>query len=403
MKPTRSRRSAVVGAVSVTMVLGAVAVPVATAAPSMPVPSADRWQGPTTTSTPMSDADQAALQTVVNKAVDIYAPNIPGMWVGVWDPTKGWAVVSAGQAVVGGAAATTADHSRIGSATKTFVATEILKLVDAKKLKLTDTIGALLPALAKKYPYVKDVTVQQMLGMRSGMPDYSEIQSVIRYYYNHPNVVPTAAKLINTALASANKLGKPKYANTNYLLLGEIARKVTGKPIWTLVNQNVRKLGLTETRLPSPGHPAMPAPASKGYNFLFGQSNLAQQGLNVPLGSEQKDDVTAWGQAAGAMYSTVENLGAWAATGLGTKELSPALAAKRLDFRPINDGGIEYGLGMENYGGGWIGHDGQAIGWETRVAYNTTTGAVVVIMVNDSGSLGPAIGTLRDYLPGVER
>ena len=103
------------------------------------------------------------------------------------------------------------------------------------------------------------------------------------------------------------------------------------------------------------------------------------------------------------MYSTLENLGAWAATGLGTKELSPALAAKRLDFQPINDGNIEYGLGMENYGGGWIGHDGQAIGWETRVAYNTATGAVVVIMVNDSGSLGPAIGALRDYLPGVER
>lgn len=350
----------------------------------------------------MSDADKQALQTLVSNTVDIYAPNIPGMWVGVWDPAKGWAVVSAGQAVVGGAAATTADHSRIGSATKTFVASEILRLVDATRLKLTDTIGTLLPAVAQKFPYTRNVTVQQMLGMQSGLPDYTEIPSVIRYYYNHPKVVPTAAKLINTALASTDKLGKPTYSNTNYLLLGEIARKVTGRPIWTLVNQNARKLGLTQTRLPAPGNPDMPAPASKGYNFLFGQSSLEQQGLKVPLGSEQKDDVTAWGQAAGAMYSTLENLGAWAATGLGTAGLSPALAAKRLDFRPINDGAIGYGLGMEDFGGGWIGHDGQAIGWETRVAYNTKSGAVIVIMVNDSGALGPAVAALHDYAPGME-
>lgn len=402
MTISRSHR-VVSGILSATVALGAVAVPIASAVPSSHAASTQRWHGPAATTAAMSDADKAALQTVVTNTVDVYAPNIPGMWVGVWDPTKGWAVVSAGQAVVGGAAATTADHSRIGSATKTFVATEILKLVDARKLKLTDTIGTLLPALAKKYPYVKAVTVQQMLGMRSGVPDYSEIASVITYYYNHPSVVPTAAKLINTALASADKLGKPKYANTNYLLLGEIAKKVTGKPIWTLVNQNVRKLGLTQTRLPAPGHPTMPAPASKGYNFLFGQSSLAAQGLNVPLGSEQKDDVTAWGQAAGAMYSTVENLGAWAATGLGTKQLSPALAAKRLNFQPINDGALDYGLGLMSYGGDWVGHDGQAIGWETRVAYNTKTGAVLVIMVNDSGSLGPAVSALRDYAPGMER
>lgn len=401
MNATRYRWPVAAGVLTLAMV-GASVVP-ASAAPTQQVAASGHWQGPATTTTPMSDADKAALQAVVTNTVDIYAPNIPGMWVGVWDPTKGWAVASDGQAVVGGAAATPVDHSRIGSATKTFVATEILNLVDAKKLKLTDTIGTLLPALARKYPYAKNVTVQQMLGMRSGLPDYSEIASVIKYYYNHPKVVPTAAKLIDTALASADKLGKPKYANTNYLLLGEIARKVTGKPIWTLVNQKVRKLGLTQTRLPAPGHPDMPAPASKGYNFLFGQSSLAAQGLNVPLGSEQKDDVTAWGQAAGAMYSTLENLGAWAATGFGTKQLSPVLAAERLTFQPINDGALDYGLGLMSYGGDWVGHDGQAIGWETRVAYNTTTGAVLVIMVNDSGSLGPAVSALRDYAPGMDR
>jgi D-alanyl-D-alanine carboxypeptidase len=363
------------------------------------VAAASHWEGPATTPTPMSAADAAALQKTVDDTVAANGGNIPGLWVGVWHPEKGWAIASAGNAVVGGAPAVPADHNRIGSATKTFVATEVLKVVDAKKLALSDTIGTLLPALAKKYPYVRNVTVQQMLGMRSGLPDYTEIPSVMQTAWDHPQKVYAARTLIRKALSSATATGKPKYSNTNYLLLGEIAKKVTGKPIWTLVNANVTRLGLTQTRLPAPGKKAMPAPASKGYNFLWGQLSMAAQGLNVDLGSEQRDDVTSWGQAAGAMYSTVADLGRWGATGLGLKELSPALAAKRLASKPINDGAIDYGLGMEDFGNGWIGHDGQAIGWEARVAYNTTTGAVAVVMINDTGALFKALAALKPYFP----
>jgi D-alanyl-D-alanine carboxypeptidase len=143
----------------------------------------------------------------------------------------------------------------------------------------------------------------------------------------------------------------------------------------------------------------MPAPASHGYNFLPGLLSLAASGIEVEVGSEQTDDVTSWGQAAGSMYSTVADLGRWAATGLGLAELSPALAAKRLAARPISGGAIEYGLGMEDFGNGWVGHDGQAIGWESKVAYNTETGAVAVILVNETGSLRSASSIAARYFP----
>ncbi len=146
----------------------------------------------------------------------------------------------------------------------------------------------------------------------------------------------------------------------------------------------------------------MPAPASHGYNFAPGVFSLKQVGVTVPVGSEQQDDITQWGQAAGSMYSTVADLGRWAATGLGTEELSPALAAKRLAARPINGGAIEYGLGMESFGNDWIGHDGQAIGWESRVAYNTRTGAAAVILINETGSLRGALSIVRPYFPDLE-
>lgn len=373
---------------------------VAVAADS-PSSSATAWQHPSRITKSMSATDKADLQATADDVIAGWDGSIPGVWIGVWDPRKGWAIVSSGSAEVGGAPATPADHSRIGSVTKTFVATEILRLVDAGKLKLSDTIGTLLPQVARNYPYVKDVTVASLLGMRSGIPDYTEVPGAMAYAYAHPEKNWTASELIGLALRSTNALGKPAYSNTNYILLGQIAKKVTGKSIFSLVNANLAKLGMKQTRLPEPGSSNMPAPASHGYSYTMGQASLDAAGVTVALGEEQKDDVTKWGQAAGSMYSTVADLGTWAASGLGTAQLSAALAKKRLDVKPINDGFITYGLGIEDLGGDWIGHDGQAIGWESRVAYNTKTGAAVVVLVNETGSLRSVMAFLQGYVRGM--
>jgi D-alanyl-D-alanine carboxypeptidase len=348
----------------------------------------------------MSAANREKLQGYATTFIQDSAGAVPGVWVGIWDPKKGWAIVAAGNAKADGAAARPVDHSRIGSVTKTFVATQILRLVDQKRLKLTDTIGDLLPAIATAHPYVADVTVEQMLGMRSGIPDYTEVPGAMKQAYENPERTWTARQLIELGLGSATTLGPPAYSNTNYILLGEIARKATGRSIYALVNADLRRLGMTQSRLPRPGQTAMPRPFTHGYNYAPGVFSLAQVGVDVPVGSEQQDDVTTWGQAAGSMYSTVADLGRWAATGLGLSELSKATAARRLTAQPISGGAIDYGLGMENFGNGWIGHDGQAIGWEAKVAYNAQTGAVVVILVNETGSLrGATAGIAARYFP----
>lgn len=60
------------------------------------------------------------------------------------------------------------------------------------------------------------------------------------------------------------------------------------------------------------------------------------------------------------MYSTVGDLGKWAATGLGMSLLPADVAAERLEFKTIPKG--EYGLGLMSWDNGWIGHTGQLIG-----------------------------------------
>ena len=53
------------------------------------------------------------------------------MWIGVWDPEKGFYSQAYGDAVVGGEKAALDQHGRIGSVTKTFTVTAILQQVAA--------------------------------------------------------------------------------------------------------------------------------------------------------------------------------------------------------------------------------------------------------------------------------
>ena len=58
---------------------------------------------------------------------------------------------------------------RIGSVTKSFVATVALQLVAERRLALSDTVERWLPGVL---PYGDQVTVRQLLNQTSGVPDY---------------------------------------------------------------------------------------------------------------------------------------------------------------------------------------------------------------------------------------
>ena len=71
--------------------------------------------------------------------------------------------------------------------TKTFTTTAILQQVAAGALKLESTIGEFLPDLATKYPDIKDITVEQLAGMTSGIPDYANTGVVIKQVVADPS------------------------------------------------------------------------------------------------------------------------------------------------------------------------------------------------------------------------
>ena len=119
----------------------------------------------------------------------------------------------------------------------------------------------------------------------------------------------------------------------------------------------------------------------EGGEFLFDQL-----GVTVESGTDVSEWSTTWGRAGGGMYTTLEQLGAWAASGFGTNQLSAELGEQRITDVSVLAEGFTYGLGIIDYGDGWIGHSGQIVGWEALALYHPETGAVLVGGVNETAS-----------------
>jgi D-alanyl-D-alanine carboxypeptidase len=360
---------------------------------------AELWNGPALTTTPMSDADAAVIDQTVQDAI-AELPDLAGLWIGVWDPDKGYHLQAYGDAVKDGEPATIDQHGRIGSVTKTFTTTAILQQVAEGNLSLDATIGDVLPDLATEYPDIADVTVRQLAGMRSPIQDYANTGVTIAQVVEDPQHVFTPDELI--AAGMSLPLMDPEvggYSTTNIIILGEMLEELTGKPVEEVVSDVARQAGMSDSALQAPEETAMPAPASHGYVGAAGAAELAGLGLDVAADTDVTDWSPSWGQAGGGMYSTVADLGTWAGTGLGTSLLPVDLAAERLDFQAIPEG--SYGLGLFDFGNGWIGHSGQLIGWESIVLYNQDTGAAFTAIVNDTGNLTAAEAVAFTVLPDL--
>jgi D-alanyl-D-alanine carboxypeptidase len=348
----------------------------------------------------MSAEDAKTIDDAANEIVGAH-PELPGLWVGVWDPEKGTYLAAYGDAVDGSTPASVDDHNRIGSVTKTFTAVAVLQQVDAGELSLDDTIGDVCPDMAETYPDLAEITVEQLLAMRSGIPDYANTGAVTGSVVEDPTKVWTVDEIIATTLEEEplEEPGTPGYSTTNYLILGEMLEAVTGESVEDVINGVATEARLAQSALQEPAETQMPDPSSHGYLNEPGVASLAEAGITAEPGQDVTDWTVSWGQAGGGMYSTIADMGAWAASGLGNSLLSPETAAERLEAQPIPEG--NYGLGIFVYEDGWIGHSGQLIGWESFVLSNTETGAAFVLLVNETGSLGTALPIADVAFPGL--
>ncbi|NJP98555.1 beta-lactamase family protein [Nonomuraea sp. FMUSA5-5] len=116
---------------------------------------------------------------------------------------------------------------RIGSQTKQMTATIVLQLVKEGKLRLDDKLSEVLPQMAEQdlVERVSEITVRHLIKSTSGIPDHLPLDPfdfTTRY-------TPTQLLEISRKRQRPVEIGTFNYFNANYLLLGMIFEKVTGR------------------------------------------------------------------------------------------------------------------------------------------------------------------------------
>ncbi|KKO53193.1 serine hydrolase domain-containing protein [Paenibacillus sp. DMB20] len=277
---------------------------------------------------------RAAVKTPTQQAIDkvANADNIPGVIVVVKKGDASWSYAS-GEANIERNHKVDADSAfRIGSTTKTFVATVALQLAGEKKLSLDDTVEKWLPGLVQGNGYDGNkIKIRQLLNHTSGIPDYLTPELRAKLLAN-PSANYTAEQLIDQALEQKPITGW-SYSNANTVIMGLIIQKVTGETYTGQIKKRIIELlQLKETFLPG-SSADIPKKNARGY-------------LNT--GDKLVDITTlnpSFTNAAGEMISTGEDMTTFFRALLGGKLLTPEMLKEMLTSTADSPFG-KYGLGI---------------------------------------------------------
>jgi D-alanyl-D-alanine carboxypeptidase len=314
----------------------------------------------------------------------------PGAMLALREPSGASVTVTSGTAdpTPGGAPIDPSTPWIIGSTTKTFVAVVVLQLAQEQKLDLDATVESFFPDL----PAASRITPRQLLQHTSGLAEYLDSGTVL----GDARREWRARELIAVAVAEG-PVAEPgaayHYANTNYLLLGELVEKVTARPWYAEVRGRILEpLGLRHTGYA--GEPSAPR-LGAGHVIVDGKFVDATHRWHPSIGG-----------AAGAMYSTVADLLAFTVALFEGGLLDAKRAAEMRTFVRADDYGYvghAYGLGLERYTVNELtvlGHMGTGSAHGAFIGYDPTSRAAVAVQIN-AANPGPAAIVAAEVLGQV--
>lgn len=274
---------------------------------------------------------------------------------------------------------------RLGSITKQFTATAILKLVEEGKIKLDGKISDYLPEYRKDIG--EKVTVHQLLNHTSGIPSYTGLPGFFQDVSRNPFKVDDFVKKYASNDLEFEPGSKFSYNNSGYFLLGAIIEKVTGKPYEQFLKERIfEPLGMKNT-----GYDHWDTLLQKratGYQKTAdGYVNAPYLDMSIPY-------------AAGSLYSTVEDLYLWDQALYTDSVLNAQF--KELMFKP----------NLENYAYGWtirkanfddkipvITHNGGINGFSTTIIRFPAEKNLIVLL--DNTATGNNIDRLSSELAKI--
>lgn len=275
----------------------------------------------------------------------------------------------------------------LGSMNKMITSVAIAQLVQAGKLKYTDTLAQVLPDYPNKAVAAK-VTVHQLLTHTSGLgdvfgPEFQEkkddLQSVRDWF---PLFVDKPLRFEpGTSWA---------YSNAGFVVLGAIIEKLSGQDYYTYVLEHVYKpAGMTN---------------SDSFSKTDKVDNMAEgyTSMGAPRGEWRNnvDTRPLRGFPAGGGYSTVYDLLKFAEALRGHKLLNATftdlITTGKVDPQPGSPRRYAYGFEDNRTDGiRTVGHNGGAPGMNAELNIYWEAGVVVAVLANIDP---PAAGDISDYL-----
>jgi D-alanyl-D-alanine carboxypeptidase len=143
----------------------------------------------------------------------------------------------------------------LASITKIYISVAVMKLYEQGTLRLDDPISKFLPYdlinglnVYDGHDYSSEITVEQLLAHTSGIPDYYDekgkdgktLFEIFKDDQHKQWRVEDQIIRVRNDLISKSKPGEEAfYSDTNYQLLGKIIEAVTGKPLYTVLDESL--------------------------------------------------------------------------------------------------------------------------------------------------------------------
>lgn len=321
-------------------------------------------------------------------ATQMARQRIPGLAVGIYSRGQILLAKGYGQANVElGVPVRPETMFQTGSVGKQFVSAAIMMLVEEGKVSLDDSVTKYFPDAPAAW---KPILVKNLLSHTSGLAEYQSDERIgpkgpfyLRLDFTEDELVAKIEALPVEAAPGEQW----DYRNTNYVLLGILIHKITGKPYYELLDARIFKpLGMTSTRFSSDRDIILNR--ADGYELNNGQ-----------LKNSEWVSPTFNSTADGAgLYSNVLDLAKWDAALYGTQLLKQSSLDRIWMVYPLNDGkpnpagyGFGWMIGKQNdhkrieHGGGWQ-------DYTCRISRYPDDSLTVVVFANlDAGhsNLGP--------------
>ena len=286
------------------------------------------------------------------------------------------------------------DRMLAGSVGKTFAAATALQLIKEGKIGLDDKIEKYLGGEQwfSRLPNAKDITVRQLMNHTSGLVRYEFKEQFTKDLTANPEKVWKPAELVAYLLDEKPPFEAGKgwdYSDTNYIVLGMIIEKVTGKKFYDEATRRLLKpLKLSDT-IPQDG------PRLKGVVQGYAGPNNPFGGTDQMIVNGKFVINPQFEWTGGGYASTTQDLARWVKMIYEGKAFSPDLLPQVVDgvAAPMLGRETKYGLGAiirKTQVGTSYGHSGFFPGYMTDMAYFPDQKIAVAVQVNTS--VGRSLG-----------